>query len=84
MSPLGFTVTHNDGFARVGRLDTSHGTIETPVFMPVGTQGTVKAVRQADLVDLDTSIILANTYHLWLRPGDKLIAHLGGLHRFIG
>jgi len=84
MSPLGFTVTHNDGSARVGRLDTPHGTIETPVFMPVGTQGTVKAVRQADLIDLDTSIILGNTYHLWLRPGDKLIAHLGGLHRFIG
>ncbi len=70
--------------ARAGLLHTSHGTVETPVFMPVGTQATVKGVLQRDLAaELDAKIILANTYHLFLRPGHELIRQLGGLHRFM-
>jgi queuine tRNA-ribosyltransferase len=70
--------------ARAGLLHTAHGTIETPVFMPVGTQGTVKALTPRDLLkDLDAKIILANTYHLFLRPGHERIERAGGLHQFI-
>ena len=70
--------------ARAGLLHTAHGVVETPVFMPVGTQATVKGLTQRDLEDdLDARIILANTYHLYLRPGPELIARLGGLHRFM-
>ncbi len=70
--------------ARAGLLHTAHGTIETPVFMPVGTQATVKGLTQRDLAeDLDVRILLANTYHLYLRPGHELIRRLGGLHRFM-
>jgi queuine tRNA-ribosyltransferase len=70
--------------ARAGLLHTNHGIVETPVFMPVGTQATVKGVLQRDLAgDLDAKIILANTYHLFLRPGPALIRQLGGLHRFM-
>jgi queuine tRNA-ribosyltransferase len=70
--------------ARAGRIHTAHGIIETPVFMPVGTQATVKGVMQRDLAEeLDAKIILANTYHLFLRPGHQLIRELGGLHRFM-
>jgi queuine tRNA-ribosyltransferase len=69
--------------ARAGRITTSHGTIETPVFMPVGTQGTVKALTQQMLEQAGASVILGNTYHLFLRPGDLTINQLGGLHRFI-
>jgi queuine tRNA-ribosyltransferase len=65
-------------------MTTAHGVVETPAFMPVGTQGAVKAVTARDLVDLGADIILGNTYHLFLRPGDAPIARLGGLHRFIG
>ena len=65
-------------------LTTAHGTIDTPVFMPVGTQGTVKGMMPRDLEDVGASIILGNTYHLSLRPGDELIARHGGLHRFMG
>lgn len=79
-----FRITHQDGRARRGQLITAHGAVETPAFMPVGTQGTVKAVTPRDLKDLGAHIILGNTYHLSLRPGDHLIARLGGLHRFIG
>jgi queuine tRNA-ribosyltransferase len=70
--------------ARRGRLRTRHGTIETPIFMPVGTQGTVKAVTPQHLRELGAQIILGNTYHLNLRPGSELIRELGGLHRFMG
>jgi queuine tRNA-ribosyltransferase len=71
--------------ARAGLLHTAHGTVETPVFMPVGTQGTVKGLAPRDLLeDLDAKIILANTYHLFLRPGHDLVRQLGGLHEFIG
>jgi len=70
--------------ARAGRIHTAHGIIETPVFMPVGTQATVKGVMQRDLAgELDAQIILANTYHLFLRPGHELIRSLGGLHKFM-
>ncbi len=69
--------------ARRGRLHTPHGTIETPIFMPVGTAGSVKAIAPDDLLTLKAQIILGNTYHLMLRPGESLIAGQGGLHRFI-
>src|SRR5271168_1967215 len=69
--------------ARRGRLTTLHGTIETPVFMPVGTQATVKALTQDALEELGAGIILANTYHLYLRPGHELVRELGGLHKFM-
>jgi queuine tRNA-ribosyltransferase len=73
-----------DTGARAGLIHTAHGIIETPVFMPVGTQATVKGIPQRDLAgDLDARIILANTYHLFLRPGHELIQKLGGLHRFM-
>jgi queuine tRNA-ribosyltransferase len=86
MTPRGFafTVLATDGRARRGTLDTPHGRVETPAFMPVGTRGAVKALTPRDLEDLGASIILGNTYHLYLRPGDELIARRGGLHRFIG
>ncbi|GAB1371353.1 hypothetical protein MASR1M45_14150 [Candidatus Kapaibacterium sp.] len=69
--------------ARAGFLKTGHGVIPTPIFMPVGTAGTVKAIMQRDLYEIDAKIILGNTYHLYLRPGDKVINHFGGLHKFI-
>src|ERR1051325_11169658 len=69
--------------ARAGRITTSHGTIDTPIFMPVGTQGTVKALTQEMLEAAGASIILGNTYHLFLRPGHTTINRLGRLHRFI-
>ena len=83
-SHFSFEVLSTDGAARRGELHTPHGTIQTPAFMPVGTQGSVKAMRHADLEDAGAEIILGNTYHLFLRPGDELIARRGGLHRFIG
>jgi queuine tRNA-ribosyltransferase len=79
-----FSLTHTDGRARRGMLQTAHGRIETPVFMPVGTQGAVKALTPQQLDEIGASIILGNTYHLMLRPGDELIARRGGLHKFIG
>ncbi|OFW42533.1 MAG: tRNA guanosine(34) transglycosylase Tgt [Acidobacteria bacterium RIFCSPLOWO2_12_FULL_67_14b] len=79
-----FSLTHTDGLARRGVIHTAHGDIETPVFMPVGTQGVVKALTVRDLEEAGAAIILGNTYHLYLRPGDELIARRGGLHRFSG
>jgi queuine tRNA-ribosyltransferase len=79
-----FTLTHTDGGARRGVLQTAHGAIETPVFMPVGTAGAVKSLTSQHLDDVGASIILGNTYHLMLRPGDQLVARRGGLHKFIG
>ncbi len=69
--------------ARLGRLTTPHGAIETPAFMPVGTAATVKGQTQQDLEDLGVQILLGNTYHLYLRPGHELIRGMGGLHRFM-
>jgi queuine tRNA-ribosyltransferase len=81
---FGFDLLATDGRARSGRLTTPHGFIQTPVFMPVGTQGAVKALTQQHLTQAGARIILGNTYHLHLRPGEDLIARRGGLHRFIG
>jgi len=78
-----FTLLATDGPARRGRLTTPHGLVETPVFMPVGTQGTVKGLTPDQVRTVGTQILLGNTYHLTLRPGDELIAELGGLHRFM-
>ncbi|TRZ48629.1 tRNA-guanine transglycosylase, partial [bacterium] len=69
--------------ARVGRIGTPHGNVQTPAFMPVGTQGTVKGLTPEQVRGLGADIILGNTYHLYLRPGHRLIADLGGLHRFM-
>ena len=79
-----FTVTATDGAARAGLLRTAHGDVPTPAFMPVGTKATVKTVDPQELQALGTTILLGNTYHLHFRPGDALIAELGGLHRFMG
>jgi queuine tRNA-ribosyltransferase len=78
-----FSVEARDGAARVGRLVTTHGAIETPAFMPVGTYGTVKAMTPEELEELGAQVILGNTFHLLLRPGPKVIAAHGGLHRFM-
>src|SRR5437870_8803643 len=85
-SPLMFEVNAREGEARSATLTTRRGVIETPVFMPVGTAGTVKGIRFEELEspDLDARIILGNTYHLWLRPGIETIRAAGGLHKFIG
>jgi queuine tRNA-ribosyltransferase len=77
-------VVDSDSEARNGRFYTPHGIIPTPVFAPVGTAATVKALRPADLHELGVNLILSNTYHLYLRPGDELIRDLGGLHTFMG
>jgi len=79
-----FRVTAREGLSRRGELHTPHGTVQTPAFMPVGTRGAVKAVTGQQLRDTGAEIILGNTYHLYLKPGDSLIARCGGLHRFIG
>ncbi|MDX6370457.1 MAG: queuine tRNA-ribosyltransferase [Gaiellaceae bacterium] len=79
-----YTVTATDGAARSGVLRTAHGDVPTPAFMPVGTKGTVKSVDPDELRALGTTILLGNTYHLHFRPGDELVAELGGLHRFMG
>src|SRR6266850_1168791 len=79
-----FSVSATDGAARAGTLELARGVVETPVFMPVGTYGAVKAVSPAELVENGTRIVLGNTFHLWLRPGLQVIAAHGGLHRFIG
>src|SRR2546425_4025393 len=75
--------TDSSSKARRGRLTTAHGLIETPAFIPVGTQGTVKAVSPRELRELNEQIILGNTYHLFVRPGLDVIRHFGGLHSFM-
>src|SRR5215210_7953203 len=79
-----FEVTATDGAARAAVLHTTHGDLPTPAFMPVGTKATVKTVDPDELRALGTTILLGNTYHLHFRPGEDLIAELGGLHRFMG
>jgi queuine tRNA-ribosyltransferase len=79
-----FTLLHTDGAARTGIVTTDHGPIHTPAFMPVGTQGTVKAVTPAGLEATGAEIMLSNTYHLYLRPGTSILEQGGGLHKFIG
>ncbi len=78
-----FTLEAEQDMARAGIFETPHGSLQTPVFAPVGTQAAVKALQPRDLTDLQATLILANTYHLHLRPGDELIRDLGGLHRFM-
>nr|AMK59137.1 queuine tRNA-ribosyltransferase [uncultured bacterium UPO42] len=82
-APLTFELLASDGAARRGRLTLAHGVVDTPVFMPVGTYGTVKAMAPDELVAMGASIVLGNTFHLWLRPGLEVIAAHGGLHRFM-
>ncbi len=79
-----FSVLKQDGAARRGQLQLTHGNVETPIFMPVGTYGTVKAMRPAELVEIGARIVLGNTFHLWLRPGLDVIKAHQGLHRFMG
>ncbi|MBP8866797.1 MAG: tRNA guanosine(34) transglycosylase Tgt [Propionivibrio sp.] len=79
-----FELLATDKNARLGRLTLAHGVVETPVFMPVGTYGTVKAMTPRDLAEIGAPICLGNTFHLWLRPGLEVIAVHGGLHRFMG
>ena len=81
---MSFKITATDGAARCGVLQTAHGAIDTPVFMPVGTYGAVKGMSPAELRGLGAQIVLGNTFHLWLRPGLEVIAAHGGLHRFMG
>lgn len=85
MAESKFAVIHEDKntAARIGKLRTAHGIVNTPIFMPVGTRGTVKTCTPRDLVDVRAEIILANTYHLYLRPGPRIVRQAGGLHRFM-
>lgn len=83
-SPLSVTVEATDGPARATTIASDRGSVTTPCFMPVGTRATVRAVDALDLVDLGTQVVLANTYHLMLRPGSAVVAGAGGLHRFMG
>ena len=75
-----FEVGHRDGAARTATLGTPHGEVATPAFMPVGTRGTVRTLDSRDLAEAGTQIVLANTYHLMLRPGADVVESLGGLH----
>ncbi|PYM84259.1 MAG: tRNA guanosine(34) transglycosylase Tgt, partial [Candidatus Rokuibacteriota bacterium] len=79
-----FELLATDGAARRGRLTTAHGMVDTPVFMPVGTQATVKALTPEDLQGAGAQVVLGNTYHLLLRPGPDVVRDLGGLHHFMG
>nr|WP_198982768.1 tRNA guanosine(34) transglycosylase Tgt [Herbaspirillum sp. ASV7] len=81
---LEFTLLKTDGKARRGRVKLNHGTVETPIFMPVGTYGSVKAMSPLELNEINAQIILGNTFHLWLRPGLEVVGKFGGLHKFIG
>ncbi len=81
--PIKYTLEVKDGNARAGVIQTPHGKIETPVFMPVGTQATVKAMTKEELEEINSQIILGNTYHLYLNPGDDLVDDFGGLHKFM-
>ena len=78
-----YNLLHQDGKARYGSLETNHGTFETPMFMPVGTQATVKTLDERELKEINSAVILANTYHLWLRPGEDIVNKAGGLHSFM-
>ncbi len=78
-----FDLLTTDGAARRGRLTLNHGVVETPIFMPVGTYGAVKAMSPADLRSVNAQIVLGNTFHLWLRPGLEVMAQHGGLHQFM-
>ena len=83
MKNLKYTLLHQDGKARYGKIEINGYTLETPVFMPVGTQATVKFLDHKDLEAMNASIILSNTYHLWLRPGEDILDEAGGIHEFM-
>ena len=83
MTQFQFNLVATEGRARAGVLSTPHGPVQTPVFAPVGTQATVKALTPSQVEDLGASLVLSNTYHLYLRPGDDLVAEMGGLHEFM-
>ena len=78
-----YQLLHQDGNARYGTLTTNYGTFETPMFMPVGTQATVKTLEPRELKEINSAVILSNTYHLWLRPGEDVVDKAGGLHKFM-
>src|SRR5690606_18837371 len=80
---LAFDLLATDGAARRGRITLNHGTVQTPMFMPVGTYGTVKAMTPAELKEIGSQVILGNTFHLWLRPGNEIMEAHGGLHGFM-
>src|SRR5512135_2011453 len=82
-SQFSFDLIARQGMARAGVFHTPHGDLLTPVFAPVGTQATVKAVTPQQLEELGASLVLSNTYHLYLRPGEELVAEMGGLHEFM-
>ncbi len=84
MAALTFQLKHQSGLARRGEIQTAHGTIQTPIFMPVGTYGTVKGLTPKNLHEINAQIILGNTFHLWLRPGLEVISKFEGLHQFMG
>jgi len=79
-----YTLLKEDGLARRGRLELTHGSVQTPIFMPVGTHGSVKAMSPLELEKIGAQIILGNTFHLWLRPGLEIVRQFSGLHRFMG
>ena len=78
-----YNLLHKDGKARYGTIETNYGTVETPIFMPVGTQATVKTLDPREIKEIGSGIILSNTYHLWLRPGEDTVKKAGGLHKFM-
>ena len=84
MSALSFKLKTTSGKARRGEITTAHGVIQTPIFMPVGTYGTVKGMTPRDLTEIQAQIILGNTFHLWMRPGLDIMEKFGGLHQFMG
>lgn len=78
-----YELLKKSGNARLGKIHTNYGTFDTPMFMPVGTQATVKTLSPEELKEVNSGIILSNTYHLWLRPGEDVVDHAGGLHKFM-
>ena len=78
-----YELLKTNGKARLGLIHTNHGTVKTPMFMPVGTQATVKTLSPEEVLEMNSGVILSNTYHLWLRPGEDIVSHCGGLHKFM-
>ena len=78
-----YTLTKKDHGARLGTIETNYGLVDTPVFMPVGTEATVKTLTPEQVKETHARIILSNTYHLWLRPGEDIVSRAGGLHKFM-
>ena len=83
MSKMEFNLLHKNNDARYGIIKSKYGEFETPMFMPVGTRATVKTLSPEELYDCNTGIVLANTYHLWLKPGEDIVHKAGGLHKFM-